>query len=197
MDFDINEEIRKSEEILFKIFKIVTSEKEISSEKGVLLKLKVNTIDKNLENKLFLLVKNNYKNYNKIITLKFLNIILFIITFITVFFNPIIFLILLLIGIYNIFNIRKKMELFISDVEYLEKITKKIDNLNITIANCRRFLNSRTIKEDISNIENKKEKNVSDVKNIILANEAIEKVIGTGVIEDFSENLKHQINFLI
>ena len=125
--------------------------------------------------------------------LKFLNIILFIITFITVFFNPIIFLILLLIGIYNIFNIRKKMDLFISDVEYLETITKKIDNLNITIANCRRFLNSRTIKEDISIIENKKEKNVSDVKNIILANEAIEKVIGTGVIEDFSENLKQDM----
>ena len=29
--------------------------------------------------------------------------------------------------------------------------------------------------------------------NIILANEAIEKVIGTGVIEDFSENLKQDM----
>lgn len=187
MTFENNiQKIDDIEKELDKIFDIVTSEKNISSYKSMLLTTKLSILKDALDNIILSLMQESIINIYNVLKYQKINLILFILAFVLVFVYPLGGLSLNLISWMMKFKIDKKMALARDDMQKVESLSERSNEMTVTFDNCYRFLEART------NYEIKaKEDEINDLelKKIQLAND----VIQISVMGEFNDSIPQEI----
>ena len=179
--------VKDIEKEIYKIFHVVTTEEQISQYKGTLLNEKINILETNFSEILTYIIRNyNKKTY---MIKKSVNGIsygfIFSLTFMLI--NPYVTLLLNCILIF----LKLKLDRVILEHQNMSEVVYNIidrsDKFDITIDNCRRFLQSK-IKEDIVYRDNELED--KELNKLILANEHIEIAVNGFGLDSIPEEMQ-------
>ena len=195
MEFDNSfKKILDIEKELNNIFSIVTSEKEISSYKSMLLSMKLNILKDILDNIILSLMQESIINIYNTLKYQKVNFILFIVAFVLLFINPTVGLSLNLFSWFLKFKLDKKMFEAKNDMHRVEEINEKTRLMSITFDNCNRFLNART---NVMLESREDEINDIELKKIELGNETIQIAIMGGFKDNIPVELQEVVKNIL
>lgn len=189
---ELENKIRLIDRELFEIFKIVTSEKDISMYKSSLLNTKLQILEDYLSVLFTEIFEIETKRLNRLNLTSYIMKMSLFLSAICIFFTPLIGIILTII---NYLSLRK---FYVESAEIIEECAKKIENygmklkeMNIELDNCHNFLNART--SEYSKIK-EEEINNEELKVIDLDDEKINiDVIDVSDSETFQKVLKETL----
>lgn len=171
---DVEEVIQKINHVddeIFKIFKMVYDEKEISVYKNNLVTLKLDILEKFCFDIVIDALYNEKNKLQKYGRYRIILIIISIIGILLLFFKPFLGIAMLLLNYINYTLIKNKMDKDIVDGKSLLNLLEKMKDMKVEIQNCRTFLKAHTnydLKSTQKDLEN------NDLKTINLLNNEIE-----------------------